>query len=262
MLLLHGSIAIPRPVNENDDFAQLLSVWTEIAPGLLPTYAGDHEPVRLAFDASRPQDHAERWRSSTLWLARRARPTVRFSVHGALGRTNTTMHLSIPARDAPSLVELTARLVLALAQAFAADLAIVHTLCEAERLEARAAGRPDVVTINRKTGLAGMGLGFAIPTARDGLESLYWINFFGPRLEAFFGAQTLASAGWESIERVDSGVVARVTNVPPNDATWERFRTMRDQIVDNLGRSAFFPNASRPPELSPESVISGDIYRR
>lgn len=261
MLLLHGSIAIPRPINGSDDLARLLSVWTEVAPSLLPTHADDHEPVRLAFDASRPKDHVDKWRSTTLWLARRARPSVRFSVHGALGRTNSTMHLSIPGRDAPPLIDLTSRLVLALAHAFEADLAVVHTLCETERVEARAASRPDVLTINRKTGLAGMGLGFSIPTARDGLESLYWINFFGPRLGAFFGGETLASAGWESLERVGSGVVARVTDEPPDDANWERYRSRRDQIVDRLGRSAFFPNATRPPDLSPDGVISGDIYR-
>jgi hypothetical protein len=47
MLLLHGSIAIPRPINGSDDFARLLHVWTDVAPSLLPTYADDHEPVSL-----------------------------------------------------------------------------------------------------------------------------------------------------------------------------------------------------------------------
>jgi hypothetical protein len=184
------------------------------------------------------------------------------SVHGALGRANSTIHVSIPAGDAPQLIDLTSRLVIALARAFRADLAVVHTLCEAERVEARAVHRPDIHTINRITGLAGMGLGFAIPTARDGLESLYWINFFGPRLEAFFGAERLASAGWASLERVDQGVVARVTTDPPDDVNWERFRSRRDQIVDRLGRSAFFPNAKRLPDLSPDGFISRDIYQR
>lgn len=261
MLLLHGSIAIPRPINGRDDFARLLRIWADVAPSTLPTQADDHEPVRRAFDPSSPEHHLDSWRSSSLWIARRARPSVRFSVHGALGRSNSTLHLSIQGRDAPRLMDVTARLVLALAQGFEADLAVVHTLCEAERSEARAIRRPDVLTINRKTGLAGMSLGFSIPTARDGLESLYWINFFGPRLEAFFGAERLASAGWESLERVDSGVVARVTTEPPDDEGWEHFRVRRDQIVDRLGRSAFFPNATRFPDLGPEALVSGDIYR-
>jgi hypothetical protein len=262
MLLLHGSIAIPRPINGNMDFARLLSVWDATAPSLLPTHADDHEPVKRPFDASRPGQYVDAWRSSRLWLARRTRPSVSFSVHGALGQTNSTIHISIPGRDAPALIEMTERLVINLAEDFEADLAVVHTLCEAERLEATAARRPDVYTVNRKTGLAGMGLGFSVPTSRDGLESLYWTNFFGPRLERFFGPDALASAGWEEFERVSSGVVARVAKAPPTDDTWQAFRSRRDQIIDRLGRSAFYPEATRAPDLAPDAPVSYDIYQR
>jgi len=262
MLLLHGSIAIPRPINGSTDFARLLSVWSAIAPSLLPTHADDHEPVNRPFDASRPEEYVDAWRSSPLWLARRTRPSVSFSVHGALRRTNSTMHISIPGRDAPALIDITGRLVITLAQDFEADLAVVHTLCEAERLEATAVRRPDVYTVNRRTGVADMALGFSLPTARDGLGSLYWTNFFGPRLERFFGPEALASAGWEEFERVGSGVVARVAKAPPTDDTWPGFRSRRDQIIDRLGRAAFFPGATRPPDLAPSAPVSYDIYQR
>lgn len=262
MLLLHGSIAIPRPINGGTDFVRLLSVWSTTAPSLLPTHADDHEPVEHAFDASRPREYLDAWRSSPLWLARRTRPSVSFSVHGALGRTNSTMHISIPGRDAPALIEITARLVIALAQDFEADLAVVHTLCEAERLEAVATRRPDVYTVNRRTGLADMGLGFSVPTSRDGLASLYWTNYFGPRLEQFFGREVLAAAGWEELERVGSGVLAHVAKAPPTDDTWQAFRSRRDQIIDRLGRSAFYPEATRPPDLAPNTPVSHGMHER
>lgn len=262
MLLVHGSIAIPRPINGSDDYDRLVGIWSDVAPELLPTFAGSHEPIRRTFDIARRGENLALWTSTTLWLARRPRPSVKFSSHGALGRANSTMHLTVAERDAAGFLDQAKRLVLSLASAFEADFAGIHALCQSEVDEARSIRRPDVLTINRRTGLAAMAFGHAIPTARDGLDSLYWGNFFGPRLQAFFGADAVDSAGWELLERVDSGALGWVTTAPPDDATWAGFRNRRDQVIAALGRTAFYPNATRGPDLSPVEVIPRDIYQR
>jgi hypothetical protein len=251
--VVHGSIAVPRAWDNADGLRRMIATWQRAAPDLLPTLAGDHEPVRHPFDPDDIDAALPSW-ASRFWIARRTKPILHASFLGSYGQTNSTGHFSMPASGGGlQFLSQLSSLILALCEEWGPDLAMVHVLCDPEYWETRATGRPDVLTINRVKNTASMSTGFS-KQLEHGLPTIWWTNVFGPRYEAVLSTDRLLAAPWESVERRPYGLVARVTADPPDDDSWPAFRSARDRIIDVLGRDAFWPEARRVPDLS---LLSG-----
>ena len=204
--------------------------------------------MRRAFNPDDLADALPAW-ASRFWIARRTKPILHANFLGSYGHTNSTAHFSLPASGGGlRFLSQLESLVLALCEQWKPDLGTIHVLCDAEYREARASGRPDVITINRLKGTADMSTGFS-KQLEHGLPTLWWVNVFGPRYEALIGTERLISAPWASAERRAFGVIARVTSEPPDDDSWPSFRSARDRIIEALGADAFWPEARRVPDL-------------
>jgi len=246
--LLHGSLAIPAMLDGAESLERTVRTWADVAPDLLPDRADRTEPVRRSFDPNRLSDALSDW-NSRLWIARRSKPSVQINVLGSFGHTNSTMHISLPTSDdGQRYLQSLVQLIRGLSGIWRPDLAVVHSLCDSEIVEARAARRPDIMITNRRTGSVAMSVGFS-RELEHGLTSLYWLNIFGARYEGLFGP-ALFAAPWASVERHPFGIICKVSELAPTDATWPEFRTAREEIVRALGTDAFWPNGERVPDLS------------
>lgn len=251
--LIHGSLAVPRQWEDAAGLALTITTWASTAPELLPTLADDHEPVRRTFDPEHFTDSLDAW-STRHWIAIRRDPPLVANFLGSYGFTNSTAHITI--RSTPERernLDSLERLVRALAKAWSPDYGFVHQICDPEIPEAQGRRRPDVIVTNRRTGEVDMSAGFS-KALEHGLPTVYWLNIFGPRYETVIGTDRLIKAPWASIERREYGLVAKVTEEPPDDESYDDFRTRRDRIMVELGLDLFFPNATRVPDLSLRTI--------
>lgn len=246
--LLHGSLAIPAKIDGAHNLERTVQSWADLAPELMPDRADRSEPVRRVFDPDKLSEALPDW-NSRLWIAVRRKPAVHVNVLGSYGHTNSTLHVSLPTRNddqryLPNLVAL----IRGLSAVWLPDLAVVHSLCDAEIVEARAARRPDIMITNKRTGAVAMSVGFS-RELEHGLTSLYWLNIFGSRYQDLFGS-SLLNAPWASVERHPFGILCKVSDLAPTETNWVAFRAAREAIVKALGRDAFWPIGGRVPDLS------------
>jgi hypothetical protein len=249
MRVLYGSLAVAREWHDIAGLTRTIEAWRDAAPELLPTVADDHEPVRRKFDPDDLDGALAPW-STRFWIASRTLPNVRVNFLGSHGATNSTAHINIPVRGARSpYIGSLERLVLRLCEVWKPDLACVHALSDGEAAEAIAKRRPDIIVTNRLSLAAEMSVGFT-KQLEKGLPTLYWVTVFGPRYVDLFGRERLLRAPWASVVEADYGILGRITEEPPNDESWPKFRASRDAVIEALGPEAFWPSAGRVPDLS------------
>lgn len=240
-MTFHASLTVPFRLDSRPAFDRIVSLWRRAAPGLIPDRAESDEPVRHPFDPDNLDDALPYWLNQ-VWLARRRRPKVSANVYTG-GRVHSSILIDVDTGGWRAFGELQ-RLVFELAPALRPDFGMLHALTAAEAAEARASGRPDLMIINRLSGEATLAAGYT-RQLQHGLPALYWGNLFGPSYIDLFGLDRLLAAPAASVVEEPWGVYLQVSEEPPSDATYEKFRRHRDTVMTHLGVDAFWPDATQ-----------------
>lgn len=244
---LYGSLTAAYDLGDRAGFDRIMDAWEAAAPWLLPTRAGITEPVRQPFDLADREAAAGTW-DSLQWIARRAKPQLEAIVMPST-RVHSTLSIRVRSGNDRLLADFVA-LILALADATSPVFGVIHRLTSAEVADARLVRRPDLMVINRLTGDATLGIGYT-RQLEHGIPSLYWQTLLGRPYVELFGTQRILDAPASQVRHTGWGMILQLTESAPTDASWPEFRARRDAVADQLGRAAFWPDASLiPPEIT------------
>lgn len=252
MSSIHAALAVSRPWASIADFHAVVDEWRKSAPRLLPARADSHEPVRRVFDPELPDVGVDAWLEG-VWIARRSKPDLQAGFFSGSAFTNSTAHIAVHGSRSIEYIDELGMLATRLGDHFDADMGMFHSLCESELRDAIDMRRPDIAITNSRTGRATILTGH-LPGLKAGLATLYWGNVFGARYQELFGFNRLCAAPWFAIEKVGRVMVGRVTEAPPTDMTWSDYRERREAIKVALGEEAFWPGATKIPDLSLASL--------
>lgn len=224
----------------------LLETWYGAVPNLFPTHYAVNGPARQRIDPANIRSMA-RDTGGSGWIVRRSDPNLKAGLlPGIRGHGSFWIEVSSGDRDftiADDLRTLFARLTGLLLP----DYGTLHSLTSSEEAEALAVGRPDLAILHLATMSTSLTTGQTRPLL-SGLKSLYWINQFGPAYIELFGRHILLNAPATSIVEEPDSVELTLSPRPPVDSSYAEFAQRRNDVIEYLGRDAFWPSASRVPD--------------
>ncbi len=241
---LYAALTVPYRLDDRAAFDYIMDAWQDAAPGLVPTKADSIEPVRRPFDLADRDDAAQSWGQS-LWIGLRSKPKLQVTIlTGPFLHSNLIVRLD---QDREPVLDDLVALISSLASATSAHYGVVHQLTAAEIAEAREVRRPDLLTINRVTGKSTLGVGYTRQLQR-GIPTLFWQNLFGIPYVELFGRTRLLAAPAAVVREEPWGVLLQVAEFAPTEENWPEFRLRRNEVIDYLGREAFWPVGNRIPD--------------
>lgn len=245
------SLLTPKPLISEADGRKFLDLLICAGQDFIPQLVGSSYPADEPFDPARPDNALRFWRSHFLW--QRDRPDGRGTVlMAAADAPFGAIHMeAAPPADAAAIQ----RLLLALCEAFDADIGFVHLLTERDVNfwnNYRAVEGSDAVIEMRVAPLAPLLL-------RKGIPELYWLTLFGPPYVKLLGRERLLSAPAFETHELKTGAVALQLSEAPLDLE-SRFAAVdevRRRVKAHLDCNAFFD-----PQLPSGRVYAVPPLRR
>ncbi len=218
------------------DARQLLALWAEKAPNLLPDRAGTYEPLRRPFSIAEMESLIAEWQYHVIFK-RVAKPKLQSAVFMQHGphRQHSSWKISTDDSGDQNLRELL-NLAESAGTEFSADFGLIHRPTESD-IEIGLASKS--VSHLSKTKI---NLFVTTHLLKRYIPDVYWVTLFGkPYVNLFSRERLLSAPAYRVLELENGSILLQLTEHPPGSGESPSDHEAKKNLVkDHLNPQAFF----------------------
>jgi hypothetical protein len=231
-------ILSPLPLSREVDARNLIGLWADTAPNILPDRVGTHEPLKQKFSPNDLAGLLAEWEHSVLFK-RVAKPKSHSSIFMQYGphkkHSSWTIALDDPKN---SHLEELLKLLERASIEFSADFAFVHKPLKLDIETGLASGAIAYLDTSKSR----ISLFVTTHLLRRYIPDIYWTTVFGdPYINLFSRARLLTAPAYRVRELANGSILIQLTeHLDESDEALRSYQTQKALVKRHLNCDAFF----------------------
>jgi hypothetical protein len=231
-------ILSPHPLSRQEDARNLIRLWAEVAPDILPDRVGTYEPIKREFSVDDLSELLAEWENHVLFR-RVAKPKLHSSIFMQYGphRKHSSWTISVDDPNGLSLSSLQ-KLLEQASTDFSADFAFLHSPMTCDIEIGLASG--SIAYLN--SAKSRISLFVTTHLLARYIPDIYWVTLFGQPYVRLFSRERLLSAPAYRVHELGNGsVLMQLTEFLDESAeALDSYQACKILVKDHLSSDAFF----------------------